>query len=471
MSAAPHSRPLTLLALTMLLAGCTVGPDYASPVPQLSANWASAPAQAGRIGSLTAWWRRFDDPVLDALIASASETNTELAQAAAKLRQAREAAIQSGAALSPTLTGTASASRSRSALGSLGGLADDRGSTITSSSYAAGFDASWELDIFGGKRRDVERSEASAEASAADLADTMISIQGEVASAYIEARAYQQRLQVAQRTVSLWQDSLALARARARAGTGAGLDAVQAQAELESARASIPPLEQGERQAALRLAVLTGGTPAALLAQLRQQEPLPRLAGGIDPDPPLTALARRPDIRAAERRIAAATANIGVAEADRLPAISLAGSIGLNATTLRSAAHGGSTVWSLGPSLSLPIFDAGRRASVVRERVAARDEAVAAWQGVVLAAVEEVEKALHALDREQAHAAALRRTVEAYAESVALSTTLYRAGMGDYSDVVTAQRAEASAQDSLIQSQAQLSSNAVALFKALGGGW
>ncbi|MGX9963840.1 efflux transporter outer membrane subunit [Roseomonas sp. F4] len=471
MMAHTYRSRLAVLVLAGLLGACTVGPDHASPTLQVAATWSSAQQQAGRIESLAEWWRRFDDPVLDALVAAATAANTDVAQAAAKLRQAREVAIQSGASRLPSLEGSASVSRSRSALGSLGGAAGGDRGAVTSSSYAAGFDASWEIDLFGGQRRDVERTIASAEASVADLADTLVSIQGEVASAYIDARAYQQRVAIARRTVALRQDSLSLARSRARGGTGAEIDAVQAQAELESARATIPPLEQGSRQAALRLAVLTSQTPAAMLDRLEQPRPPPRLSGGINPDPPLAALARRPDIRAAERRIAAATANIGVAEADRLPALTLAGSIGLNATTLSSATRGGTSVWSLGPSLSLPIFDAGRRASVVRERVAAREEAVAAWQGVVNGAVEEVEKALDALDRERAHEAALQRTVNAYADSVSLATTLYRAGMGDYSDVVTAQRSLASAQDALVQSQAQLSSNAVSLFKALGGGW
>lgn len=465
-------RMLAFAALALMAAGCTVGPDHVEPAMAVASSWSSPQEQDARKSSLVGWWRRFDDPVLNGLIEEASASNTDVAQAVARLRQARETAVQTGAARLPTVDFSASATRSRSSLGSLGSAATSLGRDhVTSDSFALGFDAKYELDIFGGRRRDVERTNASAQAYEADFADTLLTLHGDVASYYVDLRGYQARLAVARRTVALRQDSLSLARAKARAGTGAELDAVQAQAELENAQAAIPPLEQSAREALLRLAVLTGQTPAALEARVGAERPIPALAETVNPDPPVVALARRPDIRAAERRIAAATANIGVAQADRLPAVSLAASVGLNSSRLSDITRLSSNVWSLGPTMDLPIFDAGRRASVVRERIAVRDETVAAWRGTVNAAVEDVEKALTSLDRERAHEAALRRTVAAYASSVSLSTTLYRSGMGSYTDVITAQRSLASAQDSLTQSQASLARNAIALFKALGGGW
>ncbi|MCQ4161001.1 efflux transporter outer membrane subunit [Roseomonas sp. GC11] len=468
-----HLFPIGVLGLIgVILAGCTVGPDHVAPPLSAAVSWSSPQDQTARRESLANWWRRFDDPVLNSLIEDVSTGNTDVAQAVARLRQARESATQTGAALLPSIDSSVSATRSRSFLGRASSPASSSGTSYyTTNSFDAGFDASYELDIFGGKRRDVERATASAVANEADLADTLLSSQGDVASYYVELRGYQARLALARRMVSLRQDSLALARAKARAGTGAELDAVQAQAELESARADIPPLEQSTREAELRLAVLTGQTPAAMQERLAALRPVPSLAGRVSPEPPVTALARRPDIRAAERRIAAATANIGVAEADRLPAVSLAGSIGLNGSRLSNTGHLSSNVWSFGPTIDLPIFDAGRRASVVRERVAARDESIATWRGIVNTAVEDVEKALSALDRERAHEAALRRTVAAYSDSASLALIVYSAGRGDYTDVVTAQRSLASAQDSLVQSQVSLAKNAVALFKALGGGW
>lgn len=460
------------LVILILLAGCTVGPEHAAPTPSVADSWSSPQDRSARRESLTQWWRRFGDPVLDELIAQASENNTDVAEAGARLRQARESAVQAGAALAPTIDLSVTGQRSRSFLGtSSGGANAAGGNYITNNSFAIGFDASYEFDVFGGRRRGVQRAEASAEAYAADAADTLLSVQGEVARYFAEARGYQARLALARRTVALRQDSAALARARSQAGTGAELDAVQAQAEVENARAALPPLEQSLRAALLRLAVLTDRTPAAIEATLATVRPVPSLAGSVSPDPPIVTLARRPDVRAAERRIAAATANIGVAEADRLPAISLAGSIGLNSSRLSSVTRLSSNIWSLAPTIDLPIFDAGRRSSVVRERVAARDEAIAAWRGVVSTAVEEVEKSLTSLDRERAHATALQRTVAAYRDAVSLSTALWRAGTANYTDVVTAQRSLANAEDTLVQSRTALAENAIALFKAMGGGW
>lgn len=463
---------MLLLALTALLPGCTIGPDHIAPTPAVDATWSSPQDQAERRESLVTWWRRFKDPVLDELIQAAGAGNTDVAQAVARLRQARESTVQTNAALYPSVDASASATRSRTFLGNIGGNQTLLGTNyINTNSFAAGFDASWELDIFGGKRRDLERAQASADADVADVADTLLSTQGDVANYYVQLRGYQARLALARQTVALREDSLSLARAKAQAGTGTGLDAVQAQAELESTRATIPPLEQGVREVELRLAVLTGQTPAAMHARLATVRPVPSLAGVVSPEPPLTVLARRPDIRAAERRIAAATANIGVAEADRLPAVSLAGSLGLNSSRLSGVTKLNSNVWSLGPTVDLPIFDAGRRAAVVRERAAVREERIATWRGKVNAAIEDVEKALTDLDRERAHEAAMRRTVAAYTDSASLAMVVYHAGRGDYTDVVTAQRSLASAQDTLVQSQVSLSRNAVALFKALGGGW
>lgn len=473
MRAAPSRRLCLLwLALGPFLPGCTVGSDHIAPTPAVDAAWSSPQDQAERRESLVNWWRRFKDPALDELIEAAGAANTDVAQSVARLRQARESTVQTSAALYPSVDASASATRSRTFLGTTGGTQNLLGTDYTdTNSFAAGFDASWELDIFGGKRRDLERAKATAEADVADLADTLLSTQGDVANYYVQLRGYQARVVLARQTVALREDSLSLARAKAQGGTGTGLDAVQAQAELESARATIPPLEQGAREVELRLAVLTGKIPSAVHAQLATVYPVPSLAGGVSPEPPLTVLARRPDIRAAERRIAAATANIGVAEADRLPAVSLAGSLGLNSSRLSGVTKLSSNVWSLGPTVDLPIFDAGRRAAVVQERAAVRDELIATWRGKVNAAVEDVEKALTDLDRERAHEAALRRTVAAYADSASLAMVVYRAGRGDYTDVVTAQRSLASAQDTLVQSQVSLSRNAVALFKALGGGW
>jgi NodT family efflux transporter outer membrane factor (OMF) lipoprotein len=204
---------------------------------------------------------------------------------------------------------------------------------------------------------------------------------------------------------------------------------------------------------------------------MRVARAIPRLAGTIRPDPPTVALARRPDVRAAERRVTVATADIGVAEADRLPAVTLAGSIGVNSSHIRSLANSASNVWSLEPQFSLPIFDAGKRAAKVDEKIATRDEKVAAWQAVIRSAIEEAENAIVALDRERAHNWALRRTVRAYADALKVSRVKYQAGLATFLDVLGADRSLATQRDYLVQSDAALATDAVALYKALGGGW
>jgi multidrug efflux system outer membrane protein len=466
-------RPWSLVAIATMLAGCTVGPDYEPKPIAAPAAWTTAAPEKAAVSELAGWWKRFDDPVLDRLVAQALAANGDLVEAAAKLREARAGLAKERAAQFPMVDASGSATRSRQATtgttGSMPGA--DQLTAIVSNAFQAGFDVSFELDIFGGQRRAVESAAASTAATEADLGGTVLSLLGDVARYYVEARAYAARITVAKDTLASRTDTWHLTEAKARGGTGTGLDATQARAEMESAAAAIPPLEYDLRAAMERLAVLTGQQPQAVLAIMGDTRSVPRLAGSIVPDPPVVALARRPDIQAAERRIAAATADIGVAQADRLPAVTLDGSVGLNSSRLRSVFKVSSNVWSFGPEVSLPIFDAGSRAAKVDQKVAIRDQKIAAWQTTVRNAVEEAENALAALDRERAHNTALRRTVDAYAEARAVAQARYDAGLADLLNVLDADRSLANARDSLVQSDAALATDGIALYKALGGGW
>jgi len=455
-----------LLPSAIVLAGCMVGPDYhPDPVPAPAA-WTDRLVSKAPASDVTGWWRHFRDPMLDHLIELAVSANTDVAQNVAKLRQARASVMQENAGLYPTLDGSASATRSKQSLADIGSAG-----SITSNTFKAGFDASFELDIFGGQRRSIESANASRAAAAEDLADTVRTVLGDAARYYVEARGYQARIAIAIDTLASRTDTWNLTRAKAQGGTGTGLDAVQAEAEMESAASSIPPLEYDFRESVNRLAVLTGTQPQDMLHLLRASKPIPRLAGSIEPDPPVVALARRPDIQAAERRVASATADIGVAQADRYPAVTLAGSLGLNSSGIRSLANISSNVWSFGPSVSLPIFDAGKRAAKVAEKIADRDEKIADWQAAVRSAVEETENALIALDRERAHNIALRRTVAAYADALKVSDVQYDAGLATFLNVLDSGRSLASQRDNLAASDVQLAIDAIALYKALGGGW
>lgn len=463
-----------LLLLLLPVAGCTVGPDYhPAPIPAPAA-WTERTGQNTQASDLAWWWRRFDDKVLNQLVEQAMTANADVAQAVAKLRQARAGLTQKKAGLFPTLDTSASATRSRQYLGSGIGASTPNGlgsDYDTSNSFQAGFDASFELDVFGGQRRSVESTKAGVDAAKEDLGDTVLTLLGDVARNYVEARGYQTRIAIAKETLTSRTDTWHLTQAKAQGGTGTGLDAVQAKAEMESAAAAIPPLEYDFKQSVNRLAVLTGLQPQDMLDVMRSPQPIPRLAGRIEPDPPVRALVRRPDIRAAEQRVAAATADIGVAQADRLPAVTLAGSIGLNSSRVRSLSNVSSNVWSLGPQISLPIFDAGKRAAKVDEKTAVRDEKVAVWQATVRKAVEDTENSLTALDREWAHNAALRRTVDAYADASRLARMQYTSGLANFLNVLDADRSLATERDNLTQSDVALSVDAIALYKALGGGW
>lgn len=479
------TRAVTWASLLLLLAlapGCTLGPDHQAPQMAVPATWSSPIATSATVVQQGAWWRRFQDLELDGLIAKALKANPDVAKARATLQAARASLVQEQAGLWPSVDASASVTRQRSSSAAGGGTGaasfDDGSGTAdfdtgaaTSTTWKAGFDASFELDVFGGQRRAIESSRASAEASQADLDSTVLSLIGDVVDAYVQARGYQARLAVAQKTLATRRETAALTRDRARAGLATGLDAVQADAEVVNAEASIPPLEQSYRQQVHSLSVLTGAPPGDLLGPMARAEAIPSLAGDIIADAPAALLARRPDIRAAERRLAAATAAIGAAVADRYPAISFAGMVGVNASSLRDLGKISDLVWSIAPEVSLPIFDAGRRAAVVEQRDAERAEALATWRSTVLTALKEVEDALTGLDRERAHNELLRRSVAAYADAAQLARSQYTAGLSGFLDVLDSERSLAEAQDTLAQSDAALAIQAIALFKALGGGW
>ncbi|MFZ1430414.1 MAG: efflux transporter outer membrane subunit [Geminicoccaceae bacterium] len=471
-----------LIALA-LIPGCTLGPDHQAPQISLPGAWSSPIAASTTLVQQGAWWQRFQDSKLDGLVVTTLKANPDLAQARATLRAARASLVQQQAGSWPSVDASASVTRQRSSSsagsGGTGGASFDSSSgtasfdtgATTSTTWEAGLNASFELDVFGGQRRSVESSRASAEASQADLDSTVLSLISDVVEAYVQARGYQARLAVAQNTLATRRETAALTRDRAKAGLATELDAVQADAEVVNAEASIPPLEQSYQEQVHGLSVLTGAPPGDLLGSMEQAEAIPSLAGQIVADAPVTLLARRPDIRAAERRLAAATAAIGVAEADRYPAISFAGMIGVNASSLRDLGKISDIVWSMAPEVSLPIFDAGRRTAIVEQRVAERDEALAVWRSTVLTALKEVENALTGLDRERAHNDVLRRSVAVYADAAHLARAQYTAGLSDFFNFLESERSLAAAQDTLAQSDAAMAIQAVALFKALGGGW
>ncbi len=472
-SAAAAAAAISLL----LLAGCTLGPDFKPPEMPTPAAWsAPLPDAFADVSAGAAWWQGFGDADLDRLIERALIANRDLERAVAVIAEARALRTQAAASFYPQVDGSASVTRRRqSTAGSGGGFGTagvgsaDRSSIDTF--YEAGFDAAWELDVFGKTRRAVEAAEAGVNAETDAANGVRLTLIGDVARAYVDARGLQRRIKVTEATIAAQRDTVGLTRARFQAGTGNGLDAVRAEAQLASFEAELPPLRAAFATDVHRLGVLTGQAPGALAEILAPPAPVPMMAATPQAGVPAGLLRRRPDIREAEQRLAQATADIGVAVAERYPSFSLPGTISLTNTKLIDLFRKASLVWAIGPDVSVPLFDAGFRRAEVELRYARQAQARAAWEQTVLLALEEVENALANWREEADRHKALVASADGNADALALATELYTRGLASFLDVLDAQRALFLAQSALAASEAALSTDLVALYKALGGGW
>lgn len=454
-----------LAALAVLtIAGCAAGPDYKVPQPQLPAAWTGGPAADAtekQAALEAAWWQRFGDPLLTRLVERALVANTDLRQAQAALRQARASRDVARAAFAPSVTASATAARSSG------------GGSPGSNHFAAGFDAAWELDLFGGLRRGAEAADADLQSAAASLESTRVSLAAEAARNYVELRAYQLRIAIAQANLASQSETLQLTDWRAQSGLVGSLDVEQARANREQTRAQIPALASALAASRHALALLLNEPPAALDAELGAA-PTPqvpqadaRVAIGI----PADVLRQRPDVVAAERSLAAATARIGVAEAARWPALSLSGSIGLDAARIGDLTGSGALSRSLVGALAAPIFDAGRLRAQVEIQEAAQEQALAAYEATVIGALRDVEDALSALAAGRERAAALAQAVEAARNAALLARYRYSSGLTDFQTVLDTERTVRTIEDSVATTEADNATALIQLFKALGGGW
>lgn len=456
--------PAVLLAAA-LLSGCVVGPDYEKPLLALPAAWSDAGKTApSRPPELAEWWWRLNDPLLDELVAEAVAGSLDVAASKAKIREARASHRQSVGALFPSASGSASATRNRSA-------STSSGSGDTYSQFQAGFDANWEIDLFGANRRAVEAARYGMDASEEELRATLLTLIGDMAAYYVEARGYQARIALARRTAASQNESAALTRTKLEAGAASAVDVANASGQAAGTAAAIPELESAYAQTVHRLSVLTGRPPAALAERLRKHAPIPRPKLPIPTGIPADILSVRPDVRMAERQYAQATAKIGQAEAARYPGVSLTGNIATSGLKLGDLGNGSSIGWSFGPTLTVPVFNAGQLAAAVEVAQAQRDQYFIAWRASVLTALEDVENAIVALAQERIRSGRLGASVERYREAVTLSRSLYEAGSASFLDLLTAERSLYSAEDSLIQSRVSITTSYIALNKALGGGW
>lgn len=450
------------MLLVLALAGCASVPPgggghLAAPVP---ADWSAAPQTAGhQPTALSAWWQRFNDPALTELITQALRANPNLQSAQAALRQARAQADAQAAGLGPSLGVSASAQRSQA------------GNASPGNRFQAGFDASWEPDFSGRNRNAADASASDALASAANLGNVQVSLAAEVAVTFINLRTLQTRLAIARDNLATQQETLQITRWRAQAGLVSSLDLEQAVSASAQTEAQLPALQTGVTQTLNALAVLTGQAPGTLAATLASAAPIPAAPADLALAFPAETLRQRPDVRAVERRVDAALSRLDAAEAARYPSFRLGGSLGLSAITLGTLTNGASVLRSLLASVSAPLFDGGALAAQVRGQQAGVDQARAAYQGTVLAALQEVEDALAALSGDAERLARLQTASTAAANADLLARQRYASGLIGFDTVLGTQRSLLAAQDGVASTLASLSTNHVRLYKALGGGW
>ena len=419
---------------------------------------------------LAQWWKRFNDTNLDSFIAIAVQSNLTLKVAEAHVREARAQKGIVAANLWPWLKGSGSYSKNRFPVNGFPPLAQF-GVPPDYNLYDANFDATWELDVFGGTRRAVQAASAQIGAAEYDETNVLISVMAEVARDYISARAYQQRLIIAQENIQIEQGVLNLTTNRFANGLGNDLDVEQAQASLSTTEAQVPVFQTGFDESLYQLSVLLGQPPEALMGQMSAIKDIPLTPPLVPVGLPSDLLQRRPDVQKAERDLAAATAQIGVAKADLFPKFSLTGLAGFQSISANSWFDMASRYWTLGPSVQWQIFQAGSIMANIHVQNARQEEALDQYQQTVLGALQDTESALTSYAREQVRRESLKRSVQANQKALDLSTQLYKYGLADFLRVLTSQTALRTSQDELVQSDQAVSEDLVQLYKALGGGW
>jgi NodT family efflux transporter outer membrane factor (OMF) lipoprotein len=464
-----------VLAVASLLGGCAVGPNYRPPASAalgVPAGYTVPAAPAAAI-DLTAWWQQFNDPLLTDLIGRATAANLDIAVSESRLRQAREALVQAQATLFPSLTGSAGVTHTMT-YAPAGSVATVGGTIVTGGNSAntqlsLGLNASWQADIFGGTRRGIEAARANEDVAVFNLAGVRTSVAGEVATNYVSARLAQARLAIARDTLRNQDDNLQIAGWRVQAGLVSSVDAEQARAQRAQTAASIPLLETSFTNAVNRIGVLTGQAPGALRQTMTADGPIPRGPDAVAVGIPADTLRQRPDVRAAERSLASATAQIGVAQAKLYPALQITGSLSTAASRVGSLTD--IVAGSLFAGLTQTIFDAGRLRSQVRSARAQADGAFATYKSTVLGGLEEVENAMQALDSAKARQGQLGIAADASNNAAILSRSQYRSGLTDFLQLLQNEQTLLSARDQLASAQADQALALIRLYLALGGGW
>ncbi len=478
-------RHFLSILLILMTSACTVGPDYKAPVVPTPKQWTDVTKsdQGGLKNKQKSlpledqWWKAFNDPVLNSLINDAISANLDLKQALVRVKEARAQRWITLTAGLPTVTGKSSASKrlnnyssnSQTGGASSGGGGFGFGNQVINI-FQMGFDAQWELDFFGGVRRAIEAADANVDSEVENSRNVLITLLGEVASNYIQLRANQQLIAITQENLTSQQDTVHLTQIRHQAGFASLLEVAQAQSQAATTGSFLPTYKTVVQQSIHSLAVLLGRQPDALALRLEKPSSIPAMSTMAITELPSELLLRRPDIRQAERKIAEANANVGVATAELYPRVNLSAFLGLQNTRITDFTPIGKS-WSTASSLTLPIFNWGKINANIKSKQAQYDLAFLSYQSTVLTAFKEVEDALVAYMNELQRQQSLAEAYTASQLAVQMADERYSNGLSMFLDVLQAQEALFQAQRNLVDSKAEASTNLVALYKALGGGW
>ncbi len=459
------------VVMTMLVS-CSVGPDYKTPDITVSSTFGASDGAVltDETDDLVDWWRRLGDADLDRAIELALEHNHDLRVATARLAEVHALRRATASARGPSVGGGADFVRSRQSENTILGnvFSGGAGVGLTQNQYTVGLDASWELDVFGGVRRQVEGAEARVQSSEQQWRGVRLAVVGEVARVWVERAGTRRSLAIAEEQVALQSNTLSLVESRVESGLARKLEIDRARAQLEATRSAIPALRASLAAQSHRLSVLLGREPAATVDG---GDALPSVPPTIAVGVPADLLRRRPDVLAAERELAAASADIGVAVAELYPKFFLAGSAGYQSLSSGDLLDPGSRIFQLGPAVRWRLFESGRLDAQVDAREAAFDARVAVLERTVLIALEEVESSAVAHRRERERMAMLSASAEAARTAAGRARSLYEAGLVDFLEVLDAERERNRAELDLVGSEVAVRTTAVVLFKALGGGW
>jgi NodT family efflux transporter outer membrane factor (OMF) lipoprotein len=459
---------LAILVLA-LAAGCAVGPDYHPPKVALPPDWkdATGAVNTNAPGELAQWWKTLGDPQLESLIGRAAQANFDLKAAEARVRAARSLRGVVLADFLPTIDADASANKNRRSANAQ----VFQSQQFNTDTYLVGFDASWEIDIFGGRRRALQAATADLQAIEADRNAVLVTLLAEVARHYLDFRGTQRRLFIAKGNIAAQQEVVDISQLRFDKGLSSELDVTQAKSLLAASKSQLPTLDTALKQSSFRLSVLLGEAPGSLDTELAAPTPIPPMPPAVPAGLPSELLRRRPDIQRSERQLAGATARIGVATAELFPKFYLTGAAGYQSLSADNLIEPASKFWSLGPLVRWRLLEYPRLKAQIHATTAQQEQILAQFNQVVLLSLEEVENAIVAYGNEQDRYTALSQSVTESRRSFDLANELYTKGLGEFLNVLIAQRALFESEDAQVQSQRTMTQNAVALYKALGGGW